>query len=117
VLDGLVRRAFSGSSSAEAEAELHLHPKAGTTGILLKLPACDLCGQAEARYDGPFKREAPAGWAYMCGDCYRAHSTLRLGEGEGQYLLTPEEIPAEVHDAYDVAKRYWSNLTGIAPEG
>ncbi len=50
------------------------------------------------------------GWGMMCPDCYRRHSTGRLGLGRGQYLLRSAEVPPAVREAAARARAYWQSL-------
>jgi hypothetical protein len=44
----------------------------------------------------------------MCESCYLERSTGRLGFGHGQYLITPDEVPAHVLTALERANAYWA---------
>jgi len=81
--------------------------------VVYKPPDCDGCHSAKARYDGPMGKSATAPWAWMCPASYRTHSTLRLGSGEGQYLVTETEVSATVRDAYEFTRRYRQDRYGI----
>jgi hypothetical protein len=110
VLDHLVRSRIAGES-AEIEAELMLRPNPGTVAVVYRLPRCDFCASAgierPARYDSAIEGQ-PTGMAYMCAEHYLDCSPCRLGLGEGQYLMTSDEVPSAVHEAYDRAVDYWS---------
>jgi hypothetical protein len=119
VLEYLVRREFSDTDDPEASAEFQLRPRAVTIGVVDKLPHCFYCERGGrpgvgARYDGPMTREDNSPWAFMCPDCYRAHSTGQLGSGYGQYLLLRSEVRADVIEAHERAREYWSARTGCA---
>ncbi len=119
ILDQLVRMEFSGVT-AEIEAEFLLHPRAGTVALLHRLPECDTCVLSgrhgvDARYDAPTTEDGTGPWGFMCPDCYKRHSTGRLGNGIGQYLLVDSEVPDDVAQALQRARRYWrSRLPGPA---
>ena len=108
VLDRLVRSRIAGES-AEVEAELVLRPDPGTVAVVHQLPRCDLCtrGGVErpARYDSTITGRS--GMANMCIEHYLEHSPRRLGLAWGQYLVTRDEVPAAVLEAYDRAIGYW----------
>lgn len=111
-LDYLVRRQFADTDNVKVSAEFQLRPIAGTVGVLDELPPCFFCETAgrpgvAARYDAP-AGDGDGAWAYMCPRHYRAHSTGRLGNGLGQYLMLDSEVPAEVIDARERAGEYWT---------
>lgn len=114
VLDHLVRSRIAGES-AEIEAELVLRPKPGTVAVVHHLPTCDFCteagGERRARYDSTIEGP-PSGMAYMCAEHYLEHAPLRLGPGEGQYLMTSNEVPAAVREAEERALEYWAPMLG-----
>jgi hypothetical protein len=82
-----------------------------TVGTVSVLPTCDICARngitSTARYDGK-RQDEGQGWAYMCFECYRRHGTGRLGNGEGQYLITWAEVGPDVREAFLAAKAYWA---------
>ena len=112
VLDRLVRSRIAGESP-EIEAELVLHPDPSTVAVVGQLPRCDFCAidgaNRPARYDSTMTGRS--GMANMCAEHYLAHSPMRLGSAKGQYLMTREEVPAAVYEAYDRAMAHW----GFAP--
>lgn len=122
VLDYLVRREFGDTDNPEASAEFELRPTAVTVGVVDELPDCFFCEKVgrpgiKARYDGPMTPESRSSpWAFMCSDCYRVHSTGRLGNAEGQYLLLRSEVPSDVSKAHERARAYWSARTGRADQ-
>lgn len=48
----------------------------------------------------------------MCGEQYMAYAPRRLGLGEGQYLMTSDEVPAAVYEAEERALEYWAPMFG-----
>jgi hypothetical protein len=124
VLDHLVRlEVLTGDEPFELYGEIQSRPSAGTVALVLgnALPGCDLCrikgrGKVVARYDGPVSRDGRGAWGFMCADCYLVHSTLRLGTGRGQYLMTRDEVDTAVREAFARAKEYWRARGVNVPE-
>ena len=52
-----------------------------------KLPQCNICECAEAKYDG---KTTQGTWAYMCESCFQRHG-VGLGVGSGQRLVLRKE--------------------------
>jgi hypothetical protein len=81
--------------------------KGGTEARVIKLPECDLCGSATARYD--FRtRSGP--WAYGCSSCYQSNRMYpSLGLGKGQRLVVVEEAqrphPLSIEAVLEFKKR------------
>lgn len=111
VLDRLVRSEIAGES-AEIEAQLTLHPSPGTVAVVYRLPGCDFCSRegadTRARYDGRVEISNRAMGANMCSAHYVQHGSGRLGLGEGQYLMTRDEVPIQVREAHERAREYWA---------
>lgn len=119
LLDRLVRVSVLEDASPEIQGEVGVRPRAVTVATISELPNCDICGRdgitSIARYDGKMKGERQ-GWANMCSGCYRAHGTGRLGIGEGQYLITWDEVGPDVRGAFVAAKAYWSGRGVQVPD-
>lgn len=107
ILDQLVREEFEGASGSADLGAFSSHPSAWTVGVVLKLPACNLCNQAGARYDAKMSTSSSGAWANMCPRCYLENTDHQLGVGLGQYLLQHDEIPEDVTRAQAIAQAYW----------
>jgi hypothetical protein len=71
---------------------MNLNPKPGYVVVMESLPACDFCGET-ARYDF---RSLNGSWAYGCFLHWSQYgATASLGVGNGQRLITADEIPGE----------------------
>jgi hypothetical protein len=57
--------------------------KQHTETTVTSLPACGICGQRLAQYDG---KTAFGPWVFMCGPCFINYGT-GLGLGKGQKLV------------------------------
>jgi hypothetical protein len=115
----MVRVSLLEDASPEIQGEVGVRPRAVTVATISELPTCDLCRRngiaSIARYDAELKGERP-GWAYMCPGCYRHYGAGRLGVGEGQYLITWDEVGQEVRDTFVAAKKYWAARGVRVPE-
>lgn len=65
-------------------------PRAGEVVVVDAIPACQICGAAEGRYDF---RTIHGPWANGCEECWLLlAATPRLGDGFGQYWITRDEV-------------------------
>lgn len=117
VLDFLVRHYV-----LDEDAALHLPTSLslisadpGTVAMIFdaELPRCDRCeldgrGPREARYDGPASPRPGAPWGYLCPDCFASNAPPVLGMGRAQYLITRNEIPDDVREAFFRARDFWA---------
>lgn len=119
LLDQMVRDSILEEASPEIQGEVSVRPSAVTVATISALPNCDLCARdgiiSTARYDGVIKGERN-GWANMCLGCYRRHGTRRLGNGEGQYLITWDEVGPDLRQAFMAAKAYWAGRGVPVPD-
>jgi hypothetical protein len=108
ILDRLVRSRIAGESP-QTEAALILHPDPSTVAVVPSLPMCDFCAlehvERPARYDSTMTDSS--GMAFMCAEHYLVRSPMRLGSARGQYLMTRDEVPEPVLEAFNLAMAYW----------
>jgi hypothetical protein len=107
ILDALVRGSLDFGASAEWEAAWTLRPIAGTVVFKQELSdRCDICRARPARYDG-YLLPTGAHAAWMCPWCFQRRSTLRLGIGEGQFVLRYSEVTDALWRRYSNALTVW----------
>lgn len=108
VLDALIRRSFNWGESPEWDAVWTLRPEASTVLFKMDLSSqCDVCRRRPARYDAYTERRRFAAW--MCPWCFQRRSTLRLGIGEGQFVMRYCEISPDIWRRYGVARSVWQH--------
>lgn len=96
-------------TACDLQAQQPAHSSAeslGVAAVIWELPMCDLCREADARYDA---RVVPgSSWGNMCDECYRMNSDRVLGLGIGQYLFAIGELTGTIRQVLDhIAEVCW----------